>query len=237
MAYLNNTYEEIANSFKEFLVHSNVGNDVTDYALSYINRAQEDLNVYRDWADLVTRSQLTLTNKQATLPRDCAKILSVFDDGDGDGLPNNFYFLRTTRTNNGYYIISTFAKATGRSRAIKFYYSVQSATYVRYLKRLENFTGTGTEYSFFPLDLILSKAQMMYLKDNGRLSGTDYQMAASAFATALIDFQNAMQNENADMRMESKDDHGKRVGVESYSLSNGTDENVNSGYDNDVDMR
>ena len=239
MSFLNQKYEEISNRFKEWLPESNEGENISNKALTYINQAQSDLNIYREWKDLIVRVELTLTNKAATLPSDCAHIClnGVYQDTDVDGLEDNFYNEDSGRNNNGYYIRSAFTKAAGRSREIVFYYDPPESMYLKYIKSLEDFTASeADEYSFFPGQLLLSKAQLLCLQDDGRF-GDEFQMVQKTFDDSMADFQNSVQYENFDMRMEAKDDHGKKVSVESYSLSDSTNENVRRNYPNDQDQR
>jgi len=55
MSWRKDKYADVANSFKEFLRTGNEGDDVTDLALSYLNRARRKLNAYRPWKLLLTK--------------------------------------------------------------------------------------------------------------------------------------------------------------------------------------
>ncbi len=239
MSYRKDKYSDIANRFKEFLTISNAGDNITDLALEYLNEAQKDLGVYRDWDDLTVRAELTLTDKVGVLPSNCAKLRQngVYDDSDVDGKPENIYYQSPVFVYNGYYVTSTFLKATGYTHSITFYYSPTNTIYIKYIRTLEDFTGEGVEYSFFPSGLLLAKAQLKYLKDNGRVSGNDYQMVKDDFKNEMVDYQDATQNVNHDMRMVANDFFGRPITVGTYDLQNGDDDGIDNytGYDNDVD--
>jgi hypothetical protein len=232
MPFRGELYANIAKDFKEWLQTSNAGDFVTDFALRFLNLAQQDLNIYRPWKGLTKKKQtLSLTSKVGTYPTDCAKIVRCFDDSDGDGEPDNFYY-----ENLDYYISPTFTKAAGFSATITFYSSPSSTAYLDYILILPDFVADDTGKSFFPASLLLKKAQMLYLEQDGRIGTEEYKMIFNSYNNDIIDFtQNEV--ENLDMRMESKDDHGRKVAVESYSLSGGADETMDSRYDRDVDLR
>lgn len=237
MSWRKELYADVAASFKEFMVKGNEGDDVADFALSYLNRARRKLNGYRPWKLLlVKRLSMSLTDRSYDLPEDLARINQVYEDQDDDGLPDFFYYENSTRTDDGYYITETYTKAAGWSRTITFYSAPSSTPYMDYIPALDDFTGEGDEYCFFPGELLLATAKMFQLEDDGRISTDEYKLIYNRFQEEERDFTQA-QVENYDMRMEVKDDRGKRVGVESYSLSGGADESGGSRYDNDVDLR
>lgn len=236
MSYRNDLYEDIAKRFKGWLRTSNTGEFITDLALDYINRAQRSLNAYRPWKWLLQkRYALVLVDRSVALPSNLTRIVSAYDDSNGDGLPDNFYYENSIRTSDGYYITESFSKATGKARTITFYNAPSNTVYLDYLTTLVDFAGAGDEYSFFPGELLLAKAQTLNLEDDGRIGTDEYKMIINRLQSELNDFTQA-QVENYDMRTEAKDDHGRSVAVESYSLSNGTDEGVSRRYDNDVDV-
>jgi len=163
-------------------------------------------------------------------------IYRVYEDQDGDGLPDFFYYENTTNTTGGYYITETYTKTAGWSRTIIFYNAPSSTPYMDYIQALEDFVADDTGYCFFPGELLLATAKMLQIEDDGRIGTDEYKLMYNRFQEEERDFTQA-QVENHDMRMEVKDDSGKRVGVESYSLSDGAAGSGSSRHDNDVDLR
>jgi hypothetical protein len=160
----------------------------------------------------------------------------VYEDTDGNGKPDRFYYNRSTYQDDGYYVNNSFTKASGHSRTITFYDTPSNTIYMEYVVALDDFTGTGTEYSFFPSNLLLAKAQMLYLEDDGRVSTSEYQLIYNRMLEEIRDLCHSMQIENADMICPIKDDKGAVIEVESYGLSN-ADETINTTYENSVDLR
>lgn len=238
MAYRSDTYATVANDFKEWLRIGNVGENITDLALRFLNRAQVALNIHKPWKGITKRYQsLSLTSGSGTYPVDCAKIVRCYEDTNGDKLPDKFYFERTTRTDDGYIIRPTFTKAAGWSATIDFYSTPSNTIYLDYIQILTDFAGSGTEYSFFPAEMLLKKAQILFLEEDGRINTDEYKMLLSSLTSDLIDFsQNNI--ENLDMRMEIKDSVGRNVSIEGYNLADGPSENSSSSsrYEPDVDV-
>ncbi|RPJ55959.1 MAG: hypothetical protein EHM12_11365 [Dehalococcoidia bacterium] len=237
MAFLKNIYTQIANAFKEFIGGSNTGEYINDLALHYINRAQESLNVYRKWQGLTMIQTLTLSGKTTTAIPD-GLIINVFEDTDGDGFPDKYYWNKSSNTSDGYFINNTFSKASGFTRTITFYSTPGSAPKMEYIKILEDFTGTGTEYSFFPANMLIAKAAMLYLEADGRIGTPEYVMHQNCLLNEIVDFCNATQAENIDIVNNIKDDFGNVTEVQGYNLIDG-DELGSNGYNYDpiVDIR
>ena len=236
MTWRNDLYSEVSARFKEWIPRSNEGDYVTDIALDYINRANRKLNGYRPWKLLlIKRSSLTLSSRSASLPAACLRIWRCYEDNDNDGRPDILYYENSVHTPEGYYITETYAKATGITRAITFYLSPSSTPYIDYVQILPDFTGNGIEYLFFPGELLLAQAKLLYLEDDGRSSSEEYKMIFNRFQEEERDFTQ-LQAENFDMRMDVKDDRGHIVNVEDYSLNGGTESYNRSRYENDVDI-
>ncbi len=223
---------------------SNTGGNVTNLALDLLNRAQEELRTYRRWSDLVTTSELTISSRQATLPDDCGEIVRVFEDTDGDGLPERFWWLESKRPDDGYTIRDAFDKSTGHSRTITFYTAPSSTTYLKYIKALEDFeaadvdtdeSGYAAAYSFFPNALLMARAQLIHVREGGVPDTNEMKIVQDTHDRLMTDYEQAHQWANTDMRMEILDDQAMALDIESYDLLNGSD-GASSPYGNDYDQ-
>jgi len=232
-------YSDIANRFKECLPRSNQGDFVEDFALDFLNRANRSLNAYRPWKLLVKKRQtLTLTDRANVLTTtypDLARIISVYEDTNADGLPDTYYYEKASSMSRGYCISESYSKDTGWARTLTFYSSPSDTVYIDYIALLPDFTGTETEYSFFPGELLFAKAMILYLEFDGRVGTTEYKLLQNRFIEEERDFTQA-QVENYDIRMEPKDDAGNPVFTDSYSLGGGSESTGTSRYEPDVDL-
>ena len=187
----------------------------------------------RDWEDLIVRYSLSsLSAKSQSLPADFGRVVRLWHDSDGDGRADYWYYAYG-KYDDGYYISDDFEKATGHSKTITFYRSPTHTPTLEYIKTLDHFEGTGTEYSFFPPDLLLRTAQKVHIEE-ADLVGNEYQAIINAHAELLRDYEVAHQYRNRDMRNEILDDYGDPIDVEQYNLSGDTDR-WNDGYDNSYD--
>jgi hypothetical protein len=235
MALYAETYSSVKNRFLDWMECANAGSNVADIALDRINRAQQELWMLRPWEYLLKRSALTISSREASLPNDFGRIVRVWEDTNGDGMPDRYWYNRSRRTSDGYYLSGSFAKATGTTWKIKFYTAPTATCYVEYIASLTDFTGSSTEYSFFPGDLLLAMAQQIHLEDGGRIDD-EYMAAQRKVHEKLAAFEAMAQFQNVDLRMEQNDDGGNRVDNETYSLAEGSN-GAETGYDRDYDLR
>lgn len=236
MAYKTETYETIENRLLEFIPNDPAGDNVTNLPLDLINRARDELCLHRKWSGLRKKATLTLSGKTATLPTDCGEIISVFHDTDSDLLPEYRYYQDSAKSDNGYEKTVTYDKDVGMSETITFYTVPSHTPQIRYRAVLPDFVGTGTEYLFFPGELLLSKAKQLGMEDNGITSDGEYDRLESRVDKLMKDFIHAHQNENIEPIMEILDAKGSLLDEESYDLGSGAEGNFSSEDDNDVDQ-
>ena len=191
MGYRTETYAQIANRLRGLLRYNSTGTYVTDLALDYLNRAQNWLTKYRNWSELTTRLQLTLSGNSATLPVDFAKLETFAIDTNGDGKFER-YLGRNGSRDKGYYITNNFSKDTGHSFTVTFYIAQTSAPYIMYTKALDDFTGIDTEYSFYPGELLFRCAMWLYLEESKGRIGEAVQ-ARKALDDELRDYEHGHQ--------------------------------------------
>lgn len=226
-------FSTIKNRMLDWLQFSNTGGNVTDLALDLLNRAQRELWNYRAWEYLVTRANLTVTNKAATLPAGFGKVIRVFSDTNADGLPDFYYYNRSSRADDGYRLSDAFVKATGHAWTMTFWSAPQNTVTLEYQIVLEDFAGTDTEYSFFPGELLLARAQKIHITE-AALVGNEYTAIVTREKELLLDYEHAHHYRNMDMRMELNDENGTQIENEEFDLAGGTRSAANS-FDNTYD--
>jgi len=235
--YHNDVFSTIRNRMLDWLSDvANEGNNITDLATDLLNRAQRELWEYRAWEYLLESGySLTISSKAATLPSDFGRMVRVWHDTDGDNRPDFYYYNRSNRVDDGYYIVSGFTKAAGHTWTINFYNSPTQTVKIDYIKTLEDFTGTGTEYSFFPGELLLCTAQKIHITESDMI-GPEYSAMRQRQLEMLANYEHANHYVNVDMRLEVVDDAGDRVETEEYDLGQGVGA-IATNFDNSYDLR
>ncbi len=227
------TFEQVADRFKEWLVDRDLEGDyVENIALDYINRANQNLWGRAFWDDLMVHAALTLSNKQATFPADYGRTYCVYHDQDSDGKPD-FFYCKDGRYGQGYRLTRTYSPAAGSSFTAKFFATPSYTPYLLYQKRLDDFTGTGTEYIFWPAELLLKEAQCVCKEDDDDLDAS-YDKLSLRRNQLLEDLKTYHQFANTDFRMEQNDAAGTPVSNEDFNLADGGSGEPNL-YDNSRD--
>lgn len=235
MSIWGDTYDTVKNRFTDWVLgeSDSIGaGDEDSLTLDTINRAQDELWRYRRWDDLIASSELTLdSNRDASLPSDFGSVMRVYHDSDSDGRPDFDYYENSDHA-TGYTIRSNFTKAAGHSWTMHFYRSPAHTPVLLYQKKIDDFVGTGTEYSFFPAELLLRKAQMLFNGDNG-----DEDVGIEkAYLTALRDYEQKHYQQNLNQKFVQNDIRGVALNLESYALSGDSDAFSNT-FDNSRDCR
>lgn len=214
------TYAQISARLDDWL--ESQGGSVTNLTLDLLNRAQQSLSQYLPWEYLRKRTTLTVSNKTAALPADLDRINSVYHDSDGDGRPDFFYYNQSTFADNGYKITDSFTAASGHSLALSFYAAPTNTPYIDYQAAIANFAGTGTEYSFFPGDMLLLEAQYIHTVEMG-LVGNEYTTIVTRREEQLRDYRQAHHNIDHDQRMVQNDWHGEPTQSSQYTMDGAID--------------
>lgn len=213
------TFEDIATSFNSW-----VDSDITDATyvsnlnLEYANRAQESLlsEAVLGWQYLTKTVQLTLSNLVAALPSDYGLLINCYADTDSDGKPDYYYF-KDGELLEGFKLVPGFTKSGGHSFSIRFYQSPLEPVYIDYQAALENFTGEGTEYSFFPKNLLFRKMQHLRCLDKGKLD--EWKALGIDFETDLDKFKSQHQNIAGTIGIQINDARGSRVVLPKCNLN------------------
>ena len=218
----NGLYSRVAARVSYFLNTNSVSVENGNLVLDLINRGQERLEMESDWEQLYKTSTLPIMpDRTALLPIDCEKVIRVYFDPIGLGKALGYY----TKDGDliyGYQRIDVYAKATGMSQEqLKFFFTQPFyPTLLLYKTGLPRFTGTGTEYSFFPEQLLLRAAQLEHLEENPA-NPADLQSIRIAYQTALFNYKKMVVGTNADYRNTIKDWSGNQVQIQAYSPDGG----------------
>jgi hypothetical protein len=220
MGYFSSTYLiDIRPVLLDWLTNSGSSKNVTDLPLSLANRAQKNLWAKKPWVGLVKTTSLALTNGRAFLPNDFGRIVDVHADMDGNGV-GDYWLYEGDSYDRGYKIEPYFTKESGPINRIAFNYAQPVAPRMRYQKMLEDFTGTGTEYSFFPSELVIIEAQRINTLGKGNIK--EYQAFNAAFIECYQDYCNSAQWVNHDNEPRINDRFGYEISSESFSLGGNT---------------
>jgi len=226
----NDTFITLKNRADDWLDEK--GGNVSDLASDLLNRAQYQIWEANAWDRTVKNGLLTIANKSASLPSDFGREIFVYSDYDNDGKPDRRYY-RDGDTNTGYRIIDTFDKTTGHNKAITFFGDTESNMYIRYVPVLEDMVNDA-DYSYFPSDLVLAKAQIIHISENGG-DGNELNPLMLQFDKMMLDYIQRTQYKNNNMDMTVNDLQGNEISNPSYSLSDG--ESYNADYSDEPNDR
>lgn len=229
------TFEGISDSFNSWADASPTDAEyVSNLTLEYANRAQECLlsEAASGWQYLTKTVLLTVTNNVATLPTDYGVLIHCFDDADQDGKPDHYYF-KDGELLSGFVFSDPFTKAAGHSFSLSFYESPLEPLYAQYQSALEDFTGEGTEYSFFPKNLLLRKMQHLRCLDKSMLD--EWKALSADYQIELGKFKTQHQNVSVPIGMQINDSRGAQIHIPRYRLGGVNRRTV--GRTNDTDVR
>jgi hypothetical protein len=237
MSYNTPTYTEYANRIKDWMIANATGGNITDRSLDLANRAQDWLTMYKPWSEMIKTAALTISNNQASLPDDFARVINVHWDSNSDGKPEGYFYNRGP-VNKGYKITDVFSKAAGHVKTITFFCTLGLAPILEYQFKLSDFAGSGVEYSFFPGELLLKTAQRLHIVETG-LVGAEMQLIISEQKTILRDYEQAHHYVDTQLRRRINDDLGNEISLVDIDLSGGDigTRDFNRGLSRDTDSR
>lgn len=210
------------------------GGEVTDLALSLINRAVGSLWRYRPWDLLRTTVTLSLdSNNQVSMPADFGRMLYVGYDTDGDGVLDWFFANGCKDADKRYDLVTTFSKTTGATMAIKFPKSPIRTPEMVYIIQLEKLTA-DTDYLFFPSTLVLRTAQKIHAIDKS-ISGLEVNAINNDYDSLLRDYEQAYYHIDRSMQNYQQDMGFNTLMISNYSLD-GNCSNVTPNRSNSTDI-
>lgn len=221
MGYHADTYTEFQNRIQDWLNAAGTGANISDLPLDLANRAQMWLTMYKPWSDMIKVTTLTVTDNEASMPSDFARLVSVYYDVDSDGKPEGYYY-NQGRINGGYKLVDSFTKDSGHSRKIVFFNTLSQTPVLKYQFKLDDFTGSGTEYSFFPGNLLLRTAQRLHIVETG-LTDREMLILIDEQKKDLRDYEQAHHYVDAEMRLSINDDNGLEIDTYAVDLAGNID--------------
>lgn len=211
------------------MAYNSQGGDISNLDLDYINRAKDWLCQYRPWDFLVNYATLTVPDSRiCDLPTDLQSILEVYLDVNGDGKPDLWFYANSPEVMQRYKLIPSYDPATGTTLQIQFppnAYLSNNPT-LKYIFLVNDYTGTGTEISFFPPNLLLRTAQKLYVEDRG-IDDTKAAMIIKGQAEDVRFFEQMIQNQNQDMDLTIKNRYGVPVKIYGQPMDGS---NIRTGY-------
>ena len=235
MAFNNEMFSDLQPRLKSWLQIDDESSFITSTSLDLLNRAQNWLVLYKPWSTLQKRSVLTVTNKVASAPSDFAYELQLYSKPSDNNAPTVFYY-REKRRERGYEIVDSFDKSTGHAPAFTFYTAPSFDVYLLYIRTLEDFTGTGDEYTFFPGEMLLNAAKFLHASEMGMDMGEISQIKSALDETIQM-YIKTHQYANAELRMQVNDEIGNPLDIASYNMLGSEPSITNScaNFDRDYD--
>lgn len=233
MGLWNDPVDTIVNRLKDTLVFSDTGNHVSNYALDLLNRAQNWLQMCRQWDFLVKTATLTLDgNYSADMPSDINTILAVYVDVEGVGKPTNYYYRDAAEVTERYTLSDSFSVDNGHSWSIQFPTTcpITGTLYVKYTYNLQAIE-SGQSYTFFPSELLFRCAQKLHHEDKGT-TGDSIEYTVKAFNEVLDSFIRNSQYTNQKMDWGVHDRWGNPVKISGHTLTGSTAGKYYSPYQN-----
>lgn len=193
----------------------------TNLGLVVLNQAKDWLCMYKPWRDLRLDTQLTLgADRKCTLPSDFGCMISVWIDPSGIGKPMWFYTLNDNDIARRYSDETTYSAAAGWTRKIVFPSStyLPQNPYITYSKVIADYTGTGTEFSFFPKNIMLVVAKKMLQDFYGVPANQDPGWINMRVNEEIKMFEGYAYNTNVSLDMSVHDRFGNPVFIQGASL-------------------
>lgn len=225
MGYLNETIESVSNRFKVWMPCSNVTDDIADLTIDYLNRARQWLESQK-WSldQLKTVVSITLNDSnQYDCPANLKTILEVYSDSTISGFPDIQFYEDHNDVAQRYTKLFVHDTATGGYWTLTFpgtspYLSSLKMKYARFL---DDYTGEGTEYSFFPGELLLRTGQKLFNEDS-RLDDEQAQIIARSHAEMLFNYEKSIERNNQIPDLTPKDSFGRPIHIQGYALDGGS---------------
>lgn len=199
---------------KDVLVYSDTGNNVENYVLDTINRAQAWISMYRPWDFLKKIAPLTIgVDRICSLPTDLNTILRIYVNND-DGGQYVDYYPDAPAVEERYELFDDFTASSGHVWYIQLpsAASIVGPLYLKYTYDLQDIT-EADNFLFYPSELLLRTAQKLHIGDKG-LTGDRVDNALAEFERVMSNFIRNSQHMNQKMDLNVHDKYGtpKKIG-------------------------
>ena len=237
MSFKSTLFSDLQLRLKSWLQIDDESSFITSTSLDLLNRAQNWLIMYKPWSKLLKRSALTLADKNASVPSDFAYELKLYSKPSGATGAPDIYYTRENKYERGYEINDGFTKAAGHAEVISFYQVPSWPVYLEYIRTLDDFTGEGVEYSFFPGELILAVAKVIHAEEMGGLTTGEVAQLRDSRQLLLDAYVSSSQYNNGDLSMHVNDAIGNPIEIDDYTMMGSELSNTNAcnRYDRDYD--
>jgi hypothetical protein len=211
---------EMVNGQSIYNVNTNTA--PSNLGLKIINQAKDWLCMYKPWRDLLVLYQTTFdpATREMTLPADFGMIVEVYTDPSNIGKPMWVYTLRDNDVSKRYDEKTDYTAAAGFTRKLVWPPTVfiPQSPWIRYSKVLADYTGTGTEYSFFPMSLMLITCKKFLQDFYGVPANQDPKWIMQRVMEELRLFEGYAYQSNASMDPAIKDMFGNPIRILGASL-------------------
>jgi hypothetical protein len=229
MPFFDEPISKIRNRLSDWLDVSTTGGAVPNLDLDLLNRAQAWLQAYRQWDSLVALATLTVAEntisgtfypKSSICPTDMRSILSIYVDSAVVGKPQIYFYEECSDVAFRYTKLYLYDPLVGGYWILSWpsVSPLLSAPKLRYVRILPDFTGEGTEISFFPPGLLLKCAQKLHIEEKGT-TGDNVQPILLAFQEELKMYEGMSQFNNQMPDLTPKNKFGQPIKLYGHQMN------------------
>lgn len=206
------TVNDVKASINDFL-NCRAG-QVSDLALSLINRARDHIWQYKPWSYLMTSATLTLDSNQETeLPYDYGRVYRITDSETTFWPVYSFEHTDKTRR---YTFVNNVSIEFGIYQKIKFYNS-QTSLFLRYIQKIED-VSEDDHFLLFPANLIIRAAEIIHALDEQQKE-SKINSLQNAFDLEIRDFQQYYHSDNVQMTLPQRDYYGTNLYLDDITMA------------------
>lgn len=222
----------LINRVKDVLVYSDTGNNMSNYALDMINRAQAWITMYRPWDFLKKVTLLTIGDDRiCSLPSDLNTILRIYMN-TGDGGQYVDLYPDAPAVEERYELFDDFTASAGHVWYIQLpsAASIVGPLYLKYTYDLDDITADDN-YLFYPSELLLRTAHKLHIADKG-LTGDRVDNALAEFERVMANFIRNSQHNNQKMDLNLHNKYGTPTKIGGHALDGSGSIRYHSPYQN-----
>jgi hypothetical protein len=223
---------------KDWLIVSPSGGYTANLDLDLLNRANQWLQAYRRWDSLVAITTLTVQDntinavvypKSSICPTDVKAILEIYVDNAVIGKPNIYFYEEDSDVATRYTKQLIWSKTSAAPYWLLSWPSVSpllSSPKLKYNRMIDDYTGVGTEYSFFPPNLLVRCAQKIHIEEKG-ITGDNVNPVIASFQEELKIYESMAQFNNQKADLTPKNKFGQPIKLYGHQMNG---RQLRSGY-------